>query len=334
MATATTTTTIPIQITGYYDRNLLERTVPLLLYSKFGQTRPIPKNAGDLINFRKYGSLTANTTQLTEGVTPAGSQLSVSKITATMGQYGDFVLITDQLLDMGLDPVLIEAGEILGEQAGLSLDTIHRDVLLAGTSVRYAGGVSGRSNIVTTIQLSDVKSVIRNLEAAMAKKFRSMVVPGVKVSTTPLRAAYIAITHTDCRQDFEDLSGFIPVEKYPSQSDVIEGEIGEIKGVRILTTTNAGLVVDSGGSAATNGLVYTTSSTHCDVYQTLVLAKDAFGIIPLQKGGIENIIKKAGSSGTEDPLNQRNTSGWKAYTTAKILNDNFLYRVEHGVTSL
>lgn len=326
---------IPINIEGFYDRNLLERTIqPALLHHKFGQVRPLPKSMGSKITFRRYGSLAVNTTQLTEGVTPAGKVLSSTEITATMGQYGDFVTITDQLIDMGLDPILVEAGEILGDQAGLSLDTIYRAVLLAGTSVRYADGVASRATIVKTIQVSDIQSVVRNLEQSNARKIRTMIAPTVKVSTTPIRPGFIAITHTDCRQDFENLEGFIPVEKYSSQKDVMEEEIGEIKGVRVLATTNAGIVPDAGGSAATNGLVYTTADTACDVYQTIVLAKDAYGIIPLQQGNIENIVKKAKDSGTEDPLNQRSTSGWKAYTTAKILNDNYLIRIEHGVTAL
>lgn len=331
----TTKTQIPVNILGFYDRNLLMRTIqPALLYGKFGQLRPLPKNQGDKITFRRYGSLVVNTTQLTEGTTPAGKQLSSTEITAIMGQYGDFVTITDVLIDQGLDPVLVEAGEILGDQAGLSMDTIYRAVLMAGTSVRYADGVAARINIIKTIQPEDIQIAVRNLEQSNARKIRSMNVAGVKISTTPIRTGYVAITHTDCRQDLEALTGFIPVEKYSSQKDVMEEELGEYKGVRFLGTTNAGLVVDTGGTAVTNGLVYTTANTSCDVYQTLILAKDAYGIIPLQKGNIENIVKKAKDSGTEDPLNQRSTSGWKAYTTSKILNDNYLIRIEHGVTAL
>lgn len=330
----TTTSVIPINISGYYDRNLLRRALPATLYSRFGQTRPLPKNSGSLITFRRYGSLASNTTQLTEGTTPAGTILASTEITATMGQYGDFVTITDKLLDLGLDPILIEAGEILGEQAGLSIDTIHRAVLLAGTSVRYADGVAARINIIKTVQDSDIQTIIRALEGSNATPFRMMNAPTEKISTVPTRKGFIAITHTDCRQDFEALTGFIPVEKYPSQKDVLDEEIGEVKGIRILVTTNAGIVPDTGGTAVTNSLVYTTANTSCDIYQTLVLAKDAYGVVPLQKNGIQNIVKKAEDSGTADPLNQRNTSGWKVYTTIKILNDNFLYRVEHGVTAL
>jgi len=88
MAT-TTTTQIPVNLQGYYDRNLLERAVPELLYSLFGQTRPIPKNAGTRANFRRYGNLTLATTPLTEGSTPAGSQLAATDIYVTLDQYGD-----------------------------------------------------------------------------------------------------------------------------------------------------------------------------------------------------------------------------------------------------
>ena len=46
---------------------------------------------------------------------------------------------------------------------------------------------------------------------------------------------------------------------------------------------------------------------------------------------IENIRKPFGAG--DDPLNQRATTGWKAWFTAKILNDAFLVRIEAGVTA-
>jgi len=53
-----------------------------------------------------------------------------------------------------------------------------------------------------------------------------------------------------------------------------------------------------------------------------------------KKEAPKNIVKKMGSAGTEDPLDQRATSGWKVATTCKILNDDFLHRIEHGATDL
>ena len=43
-----------------------------------------------------------------------------------------------------------------------------------------------------------------------------------------------------------------------------------------------------------------------------------------------NIVKPLGSAGSSDPLDQRETSGWKASLTAVILNDAFMVRIEHA----
>ena len=66
-----------------------------------------------------------------------------------------------------------------------------------------------------------------------------------------------------------------------------------------------------------------------DVHNTIILGRDAYGIIQLQ--GVQNIIKGFGSG--NDPLNQRATSGWKCYFTAAILQELAVLRIEHGVTA-
>lgn len=315
---------------GYYDRNLLERAVPALLYGRFGQSRPLPKNSGNRINFRRYNALTPATTPLTEGVTPTGSQLNVTDIYATISQYGDFVTITDWLITTGLDPVLVEAGEILGEQAGLTLDVITRDILVAGTQVRYSNG-SARNAVNTPINTTALNAAIRMLESAEGKKIKSMIDGTTKIGTKPIRPAYIAITHTHARYDLESLSGWVPVEEYASKGDIFDEEIGSYRGVRFITTSVAKVWADSGGA---KGTMISTSGTNADVYATLILAENAYGVIPLDRKSITNIIKQLGSAGSEDPLDQRATSGWKAAYTAKILNDNWMVRIEHACTAL
>ena len=73
----------------YYDKNLLYAAQAKLVHHQFGQKRPIPKNGGKTIEFRKFTPLKKALTPLTEGVTPAGNQLDVTTITATISQYGD-----------------------------------------------------------------------------------------------------------------------------------------------------------------------------------------------------------------------------------------------------
>jgi len=85
----TTRTQIDQEVNNYYDRTLLERLLPLLVYTRFGQIRDIPRKSGtNTIKFRRYSSLSAATTALTEGITPVGSQLSITDITADVSRYG------------------------------------------------------------------------------------------------------------------------------------------------------------------------------------------------------------------------------------------------------
>lgn len=68
------------------------------------------------------------------------------------------------------------------------------------------------------------------------------------------------------------------------------------------------------------------------VYSTLILGDDAYGVIDITGGGLEHIFKPLGSAGAADPLNQRCTTGWKMITTAKILNEQNIRRIETAST--
>ena len=66
MATQTTATaTLLPTIQTYYDKKLIKRLVEEFVHMQFGQKRPIPKNGGKTIDFRKFSALAAATTPLT-----------------------------------------------------------------------------------------------------------------------------------------------------------------------------------------------------------------------------------------------------------------------------
>ena len=128
----TTSSDIPGEIQGYYDRNLLERATPELVYQLFGQSRPVPLNQGMRITFRRFGALAPNLTRLIEGQTPPGKKMSVTQLYATLEQFGDYIVLTDVVKMTGLDNTLVEAGEVLGEQAGQTIDLEHRQGIVCG----------------------------------------------------------------------------------------------------------------------------------------------------------------------------------------------------------
>lgn len=91
------------------------------------------------------------------------------------------------------------------------------------------------------------------------------------------------------------------------------------------TTTNTTKIVPGGGGNS------------AEVHATLIYGQDAFGIVKLGGKGapnIQTIVKPAGSSGSDDPLNQRGTIAWKVkHFCAAILQDDFIVRLEHGVSA-
>ena len=292
----------------FYDRTLLSRLTPNLVFAKYGQKKSAPKREGDTINFRKFNSLEAATTPLTEGVTPAGKSLNITAITATVAQYGDFVEISDKLDMVGIDPVLTETGQVLGEQAGLTLDTIVRDVVAAGTNVQYANGKTSRATVgkADVLNSTEIRKAVRTLRKANAKPIDGK--------------SYVGIVGPDAEFDLMADPLWQDVSKYAASTQIFDGELGKLAGVRFVRTSNAPVFAGEGASSA-------------DVHATMIIGKDAHGVIDIEGSSKpEMIVKPHGSAGSADPLNQRATSGWKALYTAKRLEELSMVRIEHGAT--
>ena len=393
----------------YYSDYLIDNAVPNLVHDQFGQKHPIPPNGGKTINFRKFVPFNKASKPLTEGVTPDGGSLSVTKVTADVSQYGYYVTLSDVLMLTAIDNTLVETTRLLGNQAGSTLDTVTREVLNAGTSVMYSQGKDSRALLDENSKLS-VEDIFK------AARF-------LKAQNTPkIEGGYVAIIHPDVSYDLMRDEEWVDVNKYSNAENIFEGEIGKIAGVRFVETTEAKifhakdltsssrtLTVSSFSSSATDttaefgttskykivlseslttedakGLVgrkiqiynpdsaklgenylnvivggATTSSKTIwleassvpspitfsptanniiypgesasggrDVYSTLVLGANAYGVTEVTGGGLEHIVKQLGSGGTADPLNQRSTAGWKGTKVAELLVDNYITRIE------
>jgi N4-gp56 family major capsid protein len=148
------------------------------------------------------------------------------------------------------------------------------------------------------------------------------------VGTKPIRPAYISLVHPDTEAQLEQLTGYVPVTEYSSAMKAEEDEVGAWRNIRFFTSTNAKVFLAAGAAVAADGMI-SAGAVNNDVYATLVIGANAYGVCPLSGKAMENIIKPLGSGGTADPLNQRSTSGWKATTTTKILNDAWMTRIEH-----
>ena len=288
----------------FYDMTLLDEAQAALVHDQFAQKRPIPQNGGKTIEFRKFASLPKATTPLTEGVTPDGKSLNVTAVTATVAQYGDYITQSDVLELTSIDNTIVEATKILGRQAGLTLDTITRNVLQSGTNVTYCpksngDAVTSRTGLDTTCQLT-----VKVVQQVVAK---------LKGQNAPtINGKYVGIIHPYVAYSLMRDPEWIDAHKYAQPDNLFTGEIGEIAGVRFVETTEA-KVYDGG------------------VFGTLIMGANAYGVTEITGGGLQTIIKQKGSAGTADPLDQRSSIGWKAIKTAELLIPNYLVRVESKV---
>lgn len=318
---------------AYYDRKLLERALPELVHTEFGQDRPLKSRNTKTIMFRRWEALAVATTALTEGITPVGSSLSKTDITATVSQYGDYVTVSDILEWTSRDEVLNEATDVLGEQSGQSIDQICRDIIVAGTSVFCHEGSdvwgTTRTNVDGLIAASGLNLGLRLLQNNNAKPFTKLIKPGTGIGTQGVLPSYWGIIDPYTFMTLRGISGFVSVKDYPAQQEVMKSEVGNYRECRFVMTTHGKVFADGGANVASGHK--TTGSVKEDVHVTLILGMNAYGKVPLTGHAMEMITKPLGSGGTEDPLNQRATAGWKAAQTFKILNNNFMTRLEHGV---
>ena len=296
----------------YYSDYLIDLVEPELVHDQFGQKHPIPKNGGKTIEFRQWDTLPEMTAPITEGVTPDGQSLSVSTIEATVQQYGGYVTISDMLDLTAIDPVLVQATKAIASQAGRSLDTITREVLNGGTVVQYAEGqVTERTQLAYTdkdnnhnLTVGAIKKAVRFLESQDAPK---------------INGYYIGIIHPYCKYDLMNDPEWKNPHEYVNTENIYNGEIGELYGVRFVQSNRAKKFEGAGAGGA-------------DVFSTLILGDDAYGITEITGGGLEHIVKQHGSAGTADPLNQRATCGWKATKTAELLVPQYIVRIETTAT--
>lgn len=323
MPTLTTKTTVP-NVNAFYDRDLLDRALPRFVHTRFAQVRDVPRNESDTIKFRRYTRLSAATTPLTEGVTPVGSSLAVTNSSATLLQYGDYVTLTDKLDMETEDPIVMETNELLGEQVADTLDQLTRDVMNAGTNVAYASTAVSRITVAAGMNFNDAlaRKAARILKLQNARPITKMVDAYDAYLTTPLRPAFVAICHTNTTTDLEQMTAWKPVEQYQNSAGaLLPGEVGAWNGqIRFIETTNAKVFTGAGAAGI-------------DVYSTLVLGMDAYGVSRISGESLHEYVKALGSGGTEDPINQRSTIGWKASFVAKILVQEWMLRLEHSVSA-
>jgi N4-gp56 family major capsid protein len=304
-----------------YEEMLLPRALATLVMFKDGMKGSIPANQGLTTEWRAFAALPLATTPLTEGSPPSDSALSISKITATVSQYGAWVKASDLLVHQGIDPVWSQIYTLLGENAGESLHTKLVSVLAAGTSVRYVGQTSRTAVTAANVMtVAEVRKAARTLAAANVRRFTD--------------STYHALVHPNVVYDIQNDTAWRNPNEYRGNfagNSIASGELGELYGVKFMASTDAPVFAGEGASGV-------------DVYGTLFYGPGWFGIRDLAKQptpspdpNTQRGIKVTGvpveTETKDDPLGQFGVAGWKASFVAKILQEFRGVRVESAATA-
>ena len=279
---------------AYYDRLLLKMLRQMEFhYSKYAVEKSLPKNFGDTINWRRFNKLAVTKNALVEGETPSGQTVSGTSVTAVIAQYGNVMYFTDIVELQQLDKIKQEYTVELGFQAKESLDEIVRDALVAEGSVYFAGGVA-TSALLDAAADASASSAVPTID-----DFRRIVLGMKKDFIGGNRKAggkYVALVSPEVMaQLFEDTRVQNFMDYGRSNAMFSDGMVVDMFGIRFEEVLNAPQFTEGG---------------HIMNIST-VIGEEAYAITKLEGAGLRVISKGLGSAGVEDPLDQRQSIGWK-----------------------
>ncbi len=233
----TYTDSLSAEMKTFYDKTLITLAGANLIHEQFGQKRPIPKNGGKTIEFRRFSRLPKALKPITEGVTPDGNKFNVTAVSCTVDQYGDYIEQTDMLELTAVDNTIVEATKELASQAGVTLDTVVRNELVGGTNVMYAPLVTEDGEETEILSREDItkdcKLRVKDIFKAAAQ---------LKAVNAPkIGGAYVAIIHPYVAYDLMQEAGdqWVSIQKYMNPENLLKGEIGTLGGVRFVESTEA-----------------------------------------------------------------------------------------------
>jgi N4-gp56 family major capsid protein len=308
-----------------YEKRLLSRAVARMVHGRWPEVATINKYGS--YELRKFSAMTAVTSPLTQGTTPAEAAApTISTVTMAPEWYGTWIAYTDQLDMQNYDPVVSEVSGILGEQAGISFDTLIRNTITDGATKDYSGTVSARGSVTDKIDYADFIGVVATLEVNNALPMEGEM--------------FVVIMHPYSFAELMQDTTFVTLFTREGGDAIRTGKMGTILRCAIYVSSNA-RYYDNEGSGSV------------DVFSMLFIGKESYGVcgmsglIPNYTAGdsggeysnntgksvspVSIIMKGLGETGL-DPLNQRGTIGWKATHDDVILNSAWIVDLEHATS--
>ena len=225
----TTTTALPLAQAAY-DRLARFALRPELYFDNVADVKPTNQSMpGASVTFPIISDLAIASSPLNESTDVTPQAMSESNVTVTLGE--SYVEI---------DPIV---ANVIGYNAGVSIDEVARDTLKAGTNVAYSNGKTSRVSIASTDGLLSA-----DIRAAKAR-LRSQNVP-------TFGGYYTAYIHPNVAYDFTaetGATGWRVPHDYAQPGEIWGGELGAFEGFRFIETPRSPVFQGSGSSTGTVG---------------------------------------------------------------------------------
>ena len=272
MANETTTSSVSVDQVAF-DRIAYFALRSELLFDQAADVQPTAQSMpGTGVTFTIFNDLSAATSTLNEvtDVTPAA--MSDSQVTVTLNEYGNAVITTAKLRGTAYLDVDAVAANVVGYNAGDSIDQIVRDVLAGGSNVVYAGGGSTTPSSRATVEAEDI------IEANDVRKVTAQL---RKANAATFNGLYMGFIHPDVSYDLRKETGaasWRDPHVYQDTAGIYNGEIGAFEGVRFIETPRAKIFADAGASSTVD--VYCTHIMGRQALAKAHSASDGNGSVP------------------------------------------------------
>ena len=265
--TQTTTTFANDTPTEWFRAELLERSDRYEVFTKYGLQVQLPSQQGDTVQFVRYERPTIPSGPLTEGVTPDGQSVSISKVTASVDQFGGYFTLSDTAILQTFHGPFEQVAELAAQQHGSVRDREAQRVVRRATNVYYAANRSARSSLTTSDYMT-TGDAIRVLEGLRAK--------GAPVYNDGM---YAVIIPTAVEADMLNDATWVNTKTQQDQGPLERGEVmrwmggkfvrsNQIPSYTVSTSANPTVAV-----GATNNDTALTDAT----YQVSLVAVDRYG---------------------------------------------------------
>ena len=216
---------------------------------------------GSSVIFTIFSELSVATTPLTETSDVDAVAMADSNVTVTLTEYGNTINTTAKLRGTAFLDVDAAAANLIGYNAGNSLDVIVREVLADGTNVIYGGGGATAPSSRTTVAAEDIIAAndVRKVTAALR---------GANVS--PWTGYYIGFIHPDVSYDLRRETGnasWNAPHVNMDTANIYTGEIGTFESVRFIETPRTKVRANASDGSGSTGNI--------DVYDTYIMGRQA-----------------------------------------------------------